>query len=377
MLDERKILVVVRWPLGGIRTYMRYMFSYFPESFKLTLLASSTQEDSALRADVNKYNAGLKLINVDNTIDFIKEIFYELRKIRYDLVVSQGLITFVAVYIANLFIRVPHILTIHGIVEDKYLTGHFKNIKKWILKKMISGVDVLYGVSNDILEHIYEQFPKLRKKGPKPLVILNGIDLNDLDSMPEERIDLRKYFGIDDNTFIFGFFGRFMPQKGFDLLIDAVEKIKSEAPKQRVAVVAVGSGDYIREYRSIINKKGLEEYFYFLPFQPQVNYLYTQVNAVIMPSRWEASGLLAMEVLSLGVPLIASDCIGLRETVENTPTIIFHSESVDGLAEAMFNSIEVDPERFRQYAVEARRRYDVKKSSKAFAEFIEQELLEN
>jgi len=40
-----RVLVVARWPLGGIRTYMRYMFSHLPSSCRLSVLAASTQED--------------------------------------------------------------------------------------------------------------------------------------------------------------------------------------------------------------------------------------------------------------------------------------------------------------------------------------------
>lgn len=41
-----------------------------------------------------------------------------------------------------------------------------------------------------------------------------------------------------------------------------------------------------------------------------------------MPSRWVAFGLLAVEALCAGTPLIASDCIGLREVVEDTPAVV-------------------------------------------------------
>ena len=47
------------------------------------------------------------------------------------------------------------------------------------------------------------------------------------------------------------------------------------------------------------------------------------VDMVVMPSRWEACGLLAMEVLSAGIPLLSSDCIGLREVVAGSPARTF------------------------------------------------------
>ena len=79
-----------------------------------------------------------------------------------------------------------------------------------------------------------------------------------------------------------------------------------------------------------------------------------------MPSLWEACPLLPMEVLATGSPLIASDCIGLREVVADTPTTIIPPRDSQALADAIRRHMETDLEsRFAAYADEALRRYDV------------------
>lgn len=366
------ILVVARWPLGGIRTYMRYMFSHFPVECKLTVLAASTQEDAALAEDVRSYGASFRLAKVKGTLDFAAAVRSELSNKRYDIILSQGFVSVVAVYLANIVYRVPHILTIHGIVEPQYLSGRLGFLKRRFLGWVLSQVTVLYGVSADILQHLYEEFPRLRTNGPQPLVILNGVEPGMFDLLPDQPLNLRAQLGIADRTFLFGFFGRFMPQKGFDLLIEAVERIRTEQPETDVAVVAVGSGDYIREYQAKIRNKRLEPYFHFLPFQPLVHHLYPQVNVVVMPSRWEASGLLAMEALCTGVPLIASDCIGLRETVKDTPAFITISEDQNDLVACMLSTIKDSKLiSFQDFRTEARKRYDVASSAQKLVQFIQ------
>lgn len=262
-------------------------------------------------------------------------------------------------------------VTIHGIVEPKYLSGRFGFLKKLLLRRVLSRVTVLYAVSNDILNHIFEQFPELKQKRLRSIVIPNGIDPIEFRRSSDTLPDLRPKLGIDDATFLFGFFGRFMPQKGFDLLIEAANVLRRREIGRPFAIVAVGSGDYVGEYRSQIAKIGLEDFFYFLPFQPQVQDLYQQVGCMVMPSRWEASGLLAMEALCMGTPLITSDCIGLRETVADTPVKIFVSENVNGLVDCMFASIQ-DPQTtvFRCFSPVACERYDVAKSAKMLTQFI-------
>lgn len=367
----KHILVVARWPLGGIRTYMRYMFRHLLISCKLTILAASTHEDAALKKDTVEYGADLKLVQASGSGSFVLEVYKALYKKKYDLILSQGFISAVAVYLANIFLKIPHVLTIHGIVEPKYLSGRFRFFKRLLLRRVLSQVTVLYAVSNDMLNHIFDQFPELKQKGLRSIVIPNGIDPGEFKRSSDTLLGLRAKLGIDDATFLFGFFGRFMPQKGFDLLIEAANVLRRREIGWPFAIVAVGSGDYVGEYRSQIAKMGLEDFFYFLPFQPQVQNLYQQVDCMVMPSRWEASGLLAMEALCMGTPLITSDCIGLRETVADTPVKMFMSENVNGLVDCMFSSIR-GPQLavFLRFSPVACERYDVAKSAKMLTQFI-------
>jgi glycosyltransferase involved in cell wall biosynthesis len=368
----KHILIVARWPLGGIRTYMRYVFRHFPRNYSLTLLAASTQEDTALTKDAEEYGARLLLIQDASTKWLVAAVFHELRTRQYDVILSQGFISAVVASMANILFRVPHVLTIHGIVEPKYLTGRFGNLKQFILGRMLAGITVLHAVSNDILNHLYEQFPKLKSNGPRAIVIPNGIELKEFDKPPANPIELRAHLGIDDPVFLFGFFGRFMQQKGFDLLIQAVDMLRKQGCNSTFAVVAVGSDDYLEAYQKTISESNMDSYFYFLPFQPEIHHLFPQVDAVVMPSRWEAGSLLAMEALCSGRPLIASDCLGLRETVRNTPSVLFPSEDVAALARAL-ESCMIEPytEKYINYRSVARERFDVTKSALQLLQVIE------
>jgi len=376
MTIDRKILVVVRWPLGGIRTYMRYMFRCFPHNYKMTLLAASDREDNALLDDVKEYKATLRLIQVSGLQNFATRIFMELKKEKYDLILSQGFLSAVAVYPANLPFRIPHILTIHGVIEERLLRGRLRLIKKLLFGRILAKITVLYGVSNDIVRQVYMVFPNLEQK-TRSIVIPNGIDPDNLKLLPEASIQIRESLAIEPGIFLFGFFSRFMPQKGFDLLIDAVAHLRKHQPNKRVAVIAVGSGDYIREYRSAIHEKGLDSCFHFFPFQPMAHHLFPQLDAIVIPSRWEACPLLPMEALCLGIPLIASNCIGLREVIKDTPTHVFPSESLDGLINVMEMCLhDNNYEAFQKYTPIARQRYDVRNSATELVNYIDK-LLDN
>lgn len=368
------ILVVARWPLGGIRTYMRYVFQHFPPNYKLTILAASTQEDFAIARDARAYKARIRVFPTQSIRAFTKRVFQELLRDDYDVVLSQGFTSAVSVHIANLAFRIPHILTIHGIIETRYLSGRFAFFRRFFFGKVLEGTSVLHGVSNDIISHLFEMFPNLKYRAKGIVVIPNGIDPLLLDSPPARPMNLRGTLQITNSTFLFGFFGRFMHEKGFDLLIEAVESLsKRKDISGRFGVVGVGSGDYIRELREVIHGLDLDPYFHFLPLQPDIQSLLPQFDAIVMPSRWEACPLLPMEVLCSGTPLIASDCIGLREVVSNTPTLIFPSEDVVALANVMNTCLTSNDYRgeFERYSSQARMRYDVANSAHALVKVIE------
>lgn len=86
------------------------------------------------------------------------------------------------------------------------------------------------------------------------------------------------------------------------------------------------------------------------------------VDAVVMPSKWEACPLLPMEVMVSGRPLIATDCIGMNEVVADSPTLVFSVGSVDGLLEQLERFESAQPEieaKFDKYRKTAAERFDV------------------
>ena len=95
------------------------------------------------------------------------------------------------------------------------------------------------------------------------------------------------------------------------------------------------------------------------------------VDCVAMPSRSEAYGLLAAEVMALGVPLLASTCIGLREVTANTPSRTFPPQDPRLLANAIAAEIgDRSQLRAEKFASEALRRFDFTPSAARIADLI-------
>jgi len=371
-----RVLVAVYWPLGGIRTYLKYVYRKFPADVQLTVLAASTQEDDALSQDMAALEIPL-MIDRGQRSRFYLRIWHELRTGNYDIVQSHGFITASHAYVANLLApgKRRHILTVHGILEDRLLGGWIGKVKRAVLGWIINHVDVVYGVGHDMMVHLSSELSGFDRSRTRKVVIKNGIDVSRFGDLDSLRGQFRASQKVPPGSFLLGFLGRFMEAKGFNFLIDAIDQLeKGGKLPPGVQVVAVGSGDYIRRYKNDIERRKLAHRFRFLPFQRDIMSIYADLDAVVMPSVSEAASLLALECLCAGVPLLASNCIGLRESVRDTPAIVFETRDAQALAEAIAGIVE-DPRRhvFESFRSEAVRRFDVGHTRDQLAGLFRQE----
>jgi glycosyltransferase involved in cell wall biosynthesis len=363
-----RILITCMWPIGGIRTYLKYVFRHFPpEQFSLTMVCRTTHEKDALEQDLAGCNIRLLWVADEGAPGlFAARVARELLLGRVEIVNSEGFLSAFQTSVSNKVIGIPHILSIHGILEAKYINGSFRTLRKIALKSAIRNVSVFHGVGEDILSHVHSEIGKYARRKAQWLTIRNGIDVDKFrDADPQAGNDLRLELGISADTHIFGFFGRFMPQKGFDTLVAAVSKLKADRPSDKFVVLAIGSGDYERETKSMVSHDGLSEYFRFMAYRPEISRVMRGCDTIVMPSNWEAFSLVAAEALCAGVPLIATTCLGLREVIAGTPAIPIPPANPPALAEAMLSVFHEPSVKEKAFAfrTEAIRSFDARISA--------------
>jgi len=355
-----RILLVVRNPVGGIRTFLRYVYRAFgDDKWRLTLLAPDSEETRVLVHEDLK-NIHLQYIptesNPSNRL-FTWRIAQVLREGDYDIVHSHGFTSAVCAALGAKTFAKCHILTSHDVVNAHVFKGFGGRFRRVVVLALLRTVDTIHSVGHDAQDNLLANFPRLANK--KLSVIPNGIEIGRFsDAVPR---DLHRELNLDRECMLIGFAGRFMSQKGFRYLVDAVELIVRKGnSNRRPFVLAFGHGGFIREEQEMVSKRNLSHYFRFLPFVPNIGPVIKGLDVVVIPSLWEACPLLPMEVLVSGTPLISSDCVGLREVVRNTPTTVVPARDSARLARAIWDYMENDKrEIFAAYAAEAKKRYDV------------------
>jgi glycosyltransferase involved in cell wall biosynthesis len=373
------VLSVVRWPLGGIRTYLLYHCPLLQEAgFRFTFVGPAHPSFYTFRDEV----AGWEGVELEEAPMRGRECSLRpvvrklLRTGRFDLVHSHGLGAAAQVVLANLGLGTPHVISSHDVFRKNQFPGLLGRARLWFLGRLLARADAIVSVSEDAQANLLEYLPSLGRARCRLVPILAGIDMSRFGKAGEiPAFGLREQLQLDGDVFLMGFLGRFMEQKGFLPLLDALERLRARLPEGRYHLAAIGSGDYEREYRREVERRRLHDQVTFLDFVPDIGPLLRQLDLLVMPSLWEACGLLAIEAMASGVPVLGSDCVGLREVLQGTPARMAPAGNAAAWAGALEEAISRPwLEEARSFAALARQRFDVAHSARRLCGVLEEVL---
>lgn len=359
-LKAMKILLTCVQPVGGIKTFFRYIYgnSLFA-NIELTFFTPSRQLKPYLDEYLDPSNASRRHVFSGGGIKhFVLNLRKSLRVSEFDLLHSHGFTALVYTEIARVGTKIKHISTAHDVFTENQFVGLKGKLKWCLMNWCFKRVDIIHTVTHDATENLLSFFPSIDKRKIK--CIVHGVNTEYF--AKELPRNLRSELEVPNDTILLGFFGRFMAQKGFRTLVDAVEIVANNYPDLQFKVCTFGWGGYIREDYGYIASKDISDYFQQLPATDNMAASIKAVDLVVMPSRWEACGLLAMEVLACGIPLVSSSCIGLREVVANTPTMVIKGEVPDGYAAQIvyfLQNIDRKKLEFKEYQGTAVRRFAI------------------
>lgn len=179
-------------------------------------------------------------------------------------------------------------------------------------------------------------------------VIPPGVDVQHF--YPRPRAQARARIGADPDTFLMLFVGRIEPLKGIETLLRAVKVLSQRCCRLKDMQVLIIGGDagvpreqmdeeLVRLMR-LCNELGLDDLVTFLGKQGQdvLPDYYSAADVVVMPSHYESFGMVALEAMACGTPVVASRVGGLLFTIIDGVTG-FHVRSGD--PEALAERLEL------------------------------------
>jgi len=125
---------------------------------------------------------------------------------------------------------------------------------------------------------------------------------------------VRRRFASDEERIIF-YIGRLVREKGVQTLLEALPKIYESFPNVRLVVA--GSGSYEQELRRLAVYLGVDNKVTFTGYidEETRNQLYAHADVAAFPSLYEPFGLVALEAMATGAPVVVGDTGGFAETI--------------------------------------------------------------
>lgn len=145
-------------------------------------------------------------------------------------------------------------------------------------------------------------------------VVPNGVDTGSFKYF-DTAFDRKKY--AKDNEKIIFFVGRLVQEKGLNVLLDAVPKVLHYCPEAKFVIAGTGPSEaYLKEKTHMIN---IDEKVFFTGYidDKTRNGLYRNSHAAVFPSTYEPFGIVALEGMAAGTPVVVTDVGGFSEVVDH------------------------------------------------------------
>ena len=203
----------------------------------------------------------------------------------------------------------------------------------------------------------------------KEVVVSPGVDLDKFQPFPKEAAKAHVGIPIQDKSILF--VGRIEPLKGVDTLLQAMALIQQRYPKavENVDVTIIGGDPWAHDpdiemtrLQAMREQLGIHDIVTFIGARDQneLPFYYAAAEMVVMPSHYESFGMVALEAMASGTPVIASEVGGLAFLVQDGENG-FHVPSRDPetLAERIYELLTNKSCRIRlgENAQEHARRY--------------------
>ncbi|HAR64403.1 MAG: hypothetical protein DKM50_09620 [Candidatus Margulisiibacteriota bacterium] len=348
------------------------------ECIIVAVMKNHTAFGQTLKSTLKKNNISFHELGVNNyflsIISVPLQLLSLLRKLSPDIVHSHT--EFPDFILAST-------LRLNKLMGDKKISvvRTIHNTVLWPKRKLFARVTEKMFVNDGIIfvsKGAQKAYSDLRNKlslsiSKNAALIYNGIDVKAIEKYDNHTSTEDIGIILDSNYVNFCFAGRLIEQKGFDVLVKAVKQLPAKYLK-KIRLYVFGAGKLI-SLQHYIKAHNLP----IIIHDPvnDVHKYFSHFDYIIMPSRFEGLGMVSIESLGAGVPLLASNAEGLVEALPADWPLIVQNESAYDLTAMIRNVIDglYDREMLAKMGKQfIKSNFDLNKSVKQYEKFYSQYL---
>lgn len=228
--------------------------------------------------------------------------------------------------------NIPYIVTAHGgdIERMAKKSGKIRNYTEQILRESSHVV----AVGPVLAQQIEKEFHV-----PKEKILICSMGVNREVFKRGNKLAARKELGMDEQVFTYLFVGNVIKQKGVAELMQAFAKVKAQTNKA-VKLYIVGSRRDQNFLNEIQNYPQVDITFVDPVQQPKLVKYFQACDVFVLPSHLEGFGLVALEAVASGAPVIASNVGGLPSLLGDGAGHLVEPHNAEALAHEMMTALE-------------------------------------
>ncbi len=246
------------------------------------------------------------------------------KKLSVSLLVSHEYKSNLYGYLASKLTGLPHVIHFHGFTSEDTKVRFYNKIDISVMKRSRAIITVS--------DQTKERLIKNGISGEKIEVIVNAIDDEAFEKIP---------FGnnvIDKNIPLLVGAGRFSYEKGFDILIESLAKIKESGYKFNMLLY--GDGPEKSNLTNLIDKFNLNDRIFLPGFIADLRPPFGAMEFLVIPSRSEGFPLVLLEAWAQGAPVVATPVGGLPGLIENNINgLLTKDDSPESLAGTIIEAL--------------------------------------
>ncbi len=262
----------------------------------------------------------------------------------FDLLhVHDWLLSFAAIELQEA-LGLPLVATIHATERGRYRGALYSDMSRAIdaAERRLARQAQRVITCSVAMQHEVRDFYDVLSE--RISVIPNGIDGSRLRRLSGEDLsEFRRRYARPEELIVFNV-GRMVYEKGADLLVESAPRVLSQAPDAKFVIG--GRGPLFPSLSQRINDLSLHDKVMLTGFltDEERDQLYVVADVCVFPSRYEPFGIVALESMAAGTPVVVSDVGGLGTVVQHEQTgLTTYAEDVYSLGQAIVRVLN-DPQ---------------------------------
>ena len=264
-------------------------------------------------------------------------------------------------------------IIVSNIVDDEKL--HFNLYHKGIKGKVFNSIYNCSTYFTDIIiVNSKSNFNVIRGikryKNKNIYFVPNGIDTNYYNINESKRKNIRNNLSYKKSDFVIGYIGRIEKIKGLELLIDAFKNLKTKF--NQIKLIIIGNGTFFDNIQDIIKKDSKD--IMLINHTDDVPGFLSAIDLFVFPSEGEGMPNSLLEAMSVGLPVIGFEVLGVKDIIQTNYNGILVKERDSNALKEEIKKIIYSPNKGKNYGINARKfvssNYDKSIMTKNFEQII-------